>query len=175
MEINKNQSNVVSTNVNFQTLFFNERFTSIRIFVSLSAICSLILLGRFGGLFSCLLTIFQIVVVPLLGTIMYLRKVRFATFSQKLKEAMLVGGVIGFVSATSIIIVTMVLFYGFKSRQNFYPVFGYKAPPFKLDVFFVEIQIWLVAVVLMTSVSSMVGLFASVLPIRNWREANTDE
>jgi hypothetical protein len=106
---------------------------------------------------------------------MYLRKVRFATFSKREKEALLVGGVIGFVSASSNVLITMVLFYVFKSRQYLYPAFGYTAPPLQLDVFLVEIQIWLAAVVFKTSVSSIVGLFASVLPIRSWRETNTDK
>jgi hypothetical protein len=175
LETNKNQSNIGSTNENIHLLFFSERFSRIRSLVSISVLCSIVLLGRFGGLFSCLLTNFQIAGVPLLGTLMYLRRVRFITFSQRLKEAVLVGGMIGFVSASSNVLITMVLFYVFKSRQNFYPLFGYTAPPLKLDVILVEIQIWLVTVVFMTSASSVVGLFASLLPMRNWREANADE
>jgi hypothetical protein len=45
-------------------LFFNERLRSIRFLVLVSVFGSIVLLGQFGGLFSYLLTVFQITVVP---------------------------------------------------------------------------------------------------------------
>jgi hypothetical protein len=105
MENNEKQNDSKSPNDNFLKLFFSKRFLSIRILVLTSVLSSILLLTPISVFFSCQLSVFQNVVIPFMGTLMYLVKARFGTYSQRLKESGLVGGMIGLTSAGSYVLI----------------------------------------------------------------------
>ncbi|OGO27852.1 MAG: hypothetical protein A2136_07660 [Chloroflexi bacterium RBG_16_54_11] len=159
-KVDKNNNGTITIN----DVLHEKKYLDIRIIIICTTLITFLTWAPNSFSISCMLSIFQNVIMVFIITSMLLSRSNTFSFTNRIKRGVIVGSVIGGIYAIVLYIVENIEYYFFGVREITYSAIGIPIPPLNIYTIRGELCSGLWAIIFLVILSAIIGFIAGLLP-----------